>query len=671
MASLFHFVPREELTAQQNMEDFIRQCRLHYAGSDEEWQSAMWPKARFDKVGAPKGNRGKVLPAWELDNSFMDFAKSYFWYQKAHHPQKNLSYIPMALRVLERSLLQVNQSAFPWLCNVSVLDEAMVILTDNYAGSSAYSCARAMATLADFLAQRGLVRNNIKGWKPNLKTPDGLHLGLGAKAEQYRADQLPGHAEMDAIMEIFSNDPQLPRDVFTSSCFAMLMCAPSRGSEILSLPVNAEINPAEAGRDRQGTEHYGWRFFSAKGGEGDVKWIPKAMEDVAKLAFERMKNLSQPAREFASWVENYPGLFYRHELCPDVPEDQPLTVIQAVQAFGLVKTDSADAVHFLWARGLSCKNYDHTLGSLWKYVLTRLPKDFPWFDQQKGIKWSGALCCILKNQIHAERGTFQVELQRVNLSSLIADLGPPSGHGKYSSIFDRHGYKRADGACMKMTTHQARHLLDTLAAKGGLPEEEIAKWSGRVSVRQNRVYNHMRDEQTVLAIRESLLAVSPPQSVTLSPKDRTPITSEEFASRRTPAVHVTEYGYCTHDYVVSPCVRYRDCINCTEHICVKGDANRLSRIRLRLQRLEEVLALALDDVPQADVMADRWINHHKMTIDHLKRLIQLLTDPDVSDGAVLRINGQDFSHIGRAIGGLKPAISGEERDGEALITQRN
>ncbi len=37
------------------------------------------------------------------------------------------------------------------------------------------------------------------------------------------------------------------------------------------------------------------------------------------------------------------------------------------------------------------------------------------------------------------------------------------------------------------------------------------------------------------------------------------------------AVHATEFGYCVHDYMMSPCDKFRDCINCNEQVCVKGE----------------------------------------------------------------------------------------------------
>jgi hypothetical protein len=46
----------------------------------------------------------------------------------------------------------------------------------------------------------------------------------------------------------------------------------------------------------------------------------------------------------------------------------------------------------------------HTLNSLWQHTMARLPDDFPWFDKDKGIKYSNALFALNVNQFHGNRG---------------------------------------------------------------------------------------------------------------------------------------------------------------------------------------------------------------------------------------------------------------------------
>ncbi|MCM4492662.1 hypothetical protein MMQ67_26650, partial [Escherichia coli] len=59
--------------------------------------------------------------------------------------------------------------------------------------------------------------------------------------------RLPDIKSVIAIAEIFSKrDEQLSsRDIFTTSVLALLMCAPSRISEILALPADCEITECD------------------------------------------------------------------------------------------------------------------------------------------------------------------------------------------------------------------------------------------------------------------------------------------------------------------------------------------------------------------------------------------------------------------------------------------
>ena len=72
-----------------------------------------------------------------------------------------------------------------------------------------------------------------------------------------------------------------------------------------------------------------------------------------------------------------------------------------------------------------------------------------------------------------------------------------------------------------------------------------------------------------------------------------PVTIQEFNTLDHAAVHVTEYGYCVHDYTMGPCEKFRDCVNCTEQVCIKGeDIEILDRIKKRLVKSERMFCIA-------------------------------------------------------------------------------
>lgn len=93
-----------------------------------------------------------------------------------------------------------------------------------------------------------------------------------------------------------------------------------------------------------------------------------------------------------------------------------------------------------------------------------------------------------------------------------------------------------------------------------------------------------------------------------------------------------------HDYAMSPCQKHADCLNCNEHVCRKGDQDKTARI-------SEQLALARRQVRDAERAescesfgAGRWLEHHRRTVDRLKQLVEVLNDPAVPIGTIIRLS---------------------------------
>ena len=657
MAEIFQFKPKATLTAAENLRVFISKCRdqLTVFGSDLNWGAPVWPNIIvFAKLGM---TTRKPIQGEVQDPAFIDFAKAYFRYQQGHHPTgaKNES---KAFRTVEAALLQVNGNANINGLSISVLDEAAELARQHYSDGSAYHCGREIERLAKFVVENQLVSCAVQNWVNPIKRADDKNK-TGREANKNREEKLPSDIALNALAEIFANDPIDGRDIFTTSVFAMLMSAPSRISEVLALPADCEVFET----DRDGIERYGWRFFAGKGYEGDIKWIPTVMVSVAKTAVARIKMLTENARQLAKWIESYPNRFYRHANCPDVADDEPLTIEQSCMALGLVSESKKQCRSSLYNRGLAHKDGVHTLRSLWEHTLARLPDDFPWFDKDKGIKYSNALFALNANQFHGNRGCLPVELHKPTNNFFNSDLTPRLAlKGKHTSIFDRHCYHAVNGEPLKLTSHQARHLLNTIAQRGGLSSLEIAKWSGRADVRQNRTYNHMTEYELVgMAERlDSSKALFGPAGEVVK---HFPVNMLEFSTLEHAAVHVTEYGYCVHDYTIGPCEKFRDCINCTEQVCIKGeDTEILDRIKKRLVTLEQMLCIADAAVQSCEMGADRWYQYHKKTVTRLRELVAILENPGIENGAQIKLRGNDFSQLRRVV--AKTSIEAIEQKGK-------
>lgn len=648
MADIFQFVPAKDLKAKENLEGFIHKCRhdLKVFGDDLMWDDWSWAGvAQFTQLGV-NSRAAKATDA--LNPPFMDFAKAYFRYQQGHKPTgtKNES---KALKALEPALLQVTGSADISQISIAVLDEAAQIIQQHFSKVGAYHGGRELERLAKFISANSLVPKDVSSWKsPIAREADRNRTGDKAKAASNK--RMPDQNALDALAEIFANNPDGPRDIFTSSVFAMLMCAPSRISEVLQLPVDCEVEQT----DSKGILRYGWRFYSGKGFGGDIKWVPTEMVSVAREAIKRIKVLTEPARQLAKWIETNPQTFYRHKDCPGVTDDESLTTTQTCLALGIepgVRPKSA-----LGGAKVPYEDNPYSLNDAWHYTLARQPKSLPWLSKQKAVKYSNALFCMLRNQLNIQRGTSPVLLWAPTNNVFNNDLSPREtiGDGHHQSIFDRYGFLNADGCRMKLTSHQARHLLNTIAQRGGLSQLQIAKWSGRADVKQNRTYNHISEQEMVAqaqALDTSLSLFGPIGDAEKHP----PITIQEFSLMEKGPVHVTEFGVCAHDYTMSPCEKYRDCLNCTEHVCVKGNEERTKRILKRLAEVEKQYEAAQQAVSDGLFGADRWYQHHKNTLERLRDLVAILQSNEVLDGALIQLkNDNEFSVLNRAVAAKLP-----------------
>ena len=215
-----------------------------------------------------------------------------------------------------------------------------------------------------------------------------------------------------------------------------------------------------------------------------------------------------------------------------------------------------------------------------------------------------------------------------------------------ASLFSKFGFTEPDGRPIKVTTHQFRHYLNTLAQAGGMIQLDIAKWSGRKDVRQNSVYDHMSATDIVMKIRESLGDDHQLLGQSVDRSKRALGSRDEFSRLKVPTAHSTDFGYCIHDFTIAPCQIFSDCINCTEQVCIKGDEEKAKRIKSELIAAQDSLKLAELAQGERYFGANRWVDHHKKTVVRLTQLCEILDNPDVPAGAVIQLSGLEVLSIG-------------------------
>lgn len=682
-AKVIHFSPKSTLEVEDNLVEFIRVCRdeLTVLGSDLCWDSFRWRHVcQFTKLGTPRQLNEAKGKERQLDPAIVDLAKAYVRYEagikglQVTRASRSVS----AFRILETVLLKIHGKATPAGIDLVVLDQCAQLIREYYKPDSAYYTGQKLSTIANFLSENRLIPNDLSSWNSPIASAVNRQKQIGIEAEIERSKKMPDSRALTALAEIFSHnfnpcDSAHHKDIYTTSVSAMLLAAPSRGQEVHDLPADLEVEKV----DKNGDVQYGFRFFSGKGFGADIKWIPQVMVPVVKLAVLRLKEITAGPRKLALYIEQQleakkrdPNIslhFYRHPNCPDVADDEPLTVAQVIQALGLKNVES------LQRQRLSIRPGVYTLDSLWSMILAKLPEGFPWLGKKKRVKYSEALFCMYAHQLHGRITTSPLILWAPTLPIYNADVTTVK---EQQSIFRRYGYLDEFGEPYRITSHQFRHYLNTLAQQGNMTAEEIAKWSGRADIKQNSVYNHETEFERVDRAKQALqrgdgsLAVigssrskqtqenssSTEQrivhwNVTLKPK---PVSCSDLDMVPRGANHMTLWGVCEHDFLFSPCEKFGDCLNCNEHHCIKtagkDDKERLARVKELLSEVEKEYESAQAAFEAGYPGAEQWHRSQSQYRDRLRQLVCILEDDLVPDGAIVRLTGgNNQTHLHRVL----------------------
>lgn len=115
---------------------------------------------------------------------------------------------------------------------------------------------------------------------------------------------MPTDEEMMLVAKLFHDAPNLDKETeYYTAVMALLMVAPSRCSELMSLSVNC----LEWEEDSLGNKQLGIRWIPAKNGKEGLKWVPSSMQDVIIEAVKRLTNIGALARKAAKFAGENPN----------------------------------------------------------------------------------------------------------------------------------------------------------------------------------------------------------------------------------------------------------------------------------------------------------------------------------------------------------------------------
>ncbi|MFW2150670.1 MULTISPECIES: integrase [Acinetobacter] len=644
--------------------DFVKQ--LSELNEDIGFDENYWKgEVNFVKTGISSKDRS---PENLLHHSILEFAKAYVKYQRTNSKLKTQDTI-LSIRAIEQICLDRYGEVDLTKLVIADFDLAAENAKVNYKAGTAYHVGRQLKILLDFIRKLKIVA--LPEWKNPIKKPSDKSIVLDTESEEHRASKLPDEDAIFALADIFSRkDSELSdRDIFVTSAVGLLLSAPERASELFFLKHNCiheeeaqPLSKSSLGLVADGSnleKVFGIRWYAQKNYGYDIKYIPSAMIPTAKRAIARLKKMSEKPRHLAYLLETS-DKFPRHELCPDVPDDQLLKRSEVLLAMGFdaslldARQANSSGRQFLISRDIPISDYEVCLNDLNIILRKRLPKGFPYVSFQTGngvkIRWSEALFCSFANQYHSNKLTIYSELWMPHIDTLNEDLSPTKKklRGKdvlsnVQSIFQRWG-----SDSYSITSHQFRHLLNTIANTNGMDSMLLAKWSGRADMKQNRVYDHTTVEDRnygLIEMQKNEVGIVNTDS-TFTFQIATPRTLQELNTRTTLSMHTTEFGLCTHSYIDEPCLKYRNCLNCTEHVCIKGDEEKKKRLQDRLRK-EKILWVKDKEAVSKNVTgATVWLQTRELTIKHCEQMITLLDDPNIPDGTPLSLPpSEDVTHL--------------------------
>lgn len=645
MAKIIIFKHKAELDADGNLRGFIESCRneLTTFGANLRFEENIWDVTETLALKGHGNTRQRLVFSTltsvndsepvPMAEPFLSFAKAYMLYMHGLHPTKSIGTRITALRSLETALTENGGEPDLTRMDMLVFNRAAQILGERYGEPLAYRAGCQLEMLAKFLSYNKLTIVPIR-WRNYLKRINDA-TRVGKAFDERRRTKMPSVAAMESLPKIFRIATE-PADVIVSSIGAILCAAPDRISEALMLPVDCEVRQKTG---RNGSETYGLRWWPAKGADPMVKWIMPSMTSVVQEAIDKIRRQTSEARRIAKWYEENPSRIYLTQEFEHLRAKEWLSMSEVANVFGF--GDSIAPHRWCERKALRIEKHGAEilvqLVEVEKAVLAKLPRGFPYLEPERGLKYSDALMVVRRNEIHARRYTSRCMIEPLSIGQINTGLGSRVKHG-YTSVFSRLGFTEPDGSPIKVTTIKFRHYLNTLAQAGGMSQLDIAKWSGRKDIRQNAAYDHVTPDQMLQKIRDAVGDESQMFGPLAELPKKALISRDEFARLRVPTAHTTDFGFCIHDYTMSPCQLHRDCINCEDLVCVKGDVEKTRRLRQTLEEARDLMARAEQAVSNGYAGSDRWLEHHTATVDRLTQLCSIMNDPKVPDGAVIQLS---------------------------------
>lgn len=665
------FVPKKGIVAKQNLENFVTHSKtlFCFAGT-HEFDSPSW------SLGSTVNTRGRREQRWLrfsklkigrqsaepslLHEDFAPFAKAYISYMQVCKPVRagSLWERLSALQALEQALENSGKSC-PTGISAVTFDAALALIVQRKRSVAwTYRVGQALEKIANFLDENRLSTVRCR-WKSYAYPPQDYRNKIGEAFEAAKKKKLPKKEHLEALALAFHGAEE-HLDVVATSALALLLCQPSRLSEVLCLPTDCIVNRQD------GKPGILLRWWPSKGGDPTLKPVPLTMTEVAESAVRKLFDASSAARKVAKFYEKNKTRIYLQPRFVGLRKKELLSCREVGyvlwgDAFdkNWVKEDAATEREMLrsvlvWLKHNEiripngqefCIAHAHaaidiprvSFKELEGKILELLPRDFPIFDKLTNLKYSDALCIARKNELGLLKRPLACMIVPVQPHNITKTLCVDPTHR--SSLYSRTSVPRELYEDINITSHQPRHFLDSIANAANMDTFDIAAWAGRKNVRQNDAYDHIGADERAAEMRPSVIAALEAAAPDARVSRYIPIRRSELDANEMRSGHITDLGYCVHDFSESPCGRFGEHISCEEHQIVKGDAKCESNIRAALQEQVRLLNIAKRALLRGNQSARTWLETHERQLELLQDIATILDDPKTEDGSLVRLSG--------------------------------
>lgn len=596
-------------TPNSRVNEFIQRMRpLLDAYPGNSWENTTWDvtteamkkpgKVSASTISFTNIDASNRCPGKVFDSKIIDLFKAVFLYQQSINPITSIGYYIMAYRCIDSALNIATNEYDPTKINSGVLNLASNIAAEKWAPTTAYHVGRKIAETAKILNDFGLVWVPLR-WSSPIPRVDDKNK-VGPESDERRLKLLPSPEVINALPELW-HKAETANQVITAGLLGLLYIIPCRLSELLALSIHDEFEG-----EFSGSSIYGFRWKNRKSGGEEIKRIPKQAIEVTKAIFKRIKEVTE-----------IPRLLFK--ICEDTSSINIIMpkLIEATSAYDGYNTTAEELIESLARNNFKCNSIS-----------------FPYISGTK-TKLSDSLFVTLSGAFN-KSCDLNLKLMPREISFGMLDNVLGKEGFLHRSIFSQLGIFSIDGSPLSVNSHQFRHGINTALQRSGNSQIDIARWSGRRNVDENSNYDHMQpNEFLALArkynVRDPRFSRAFGEMVTNAPVNRS-----EFNEIILATAHTTEIGFCLHNYVSSPCELNRYCISCNESVCVKGDREKLKRLKSLLSESIFLLQKSKSDLSDGVYGAEKWVARHEYDIECISKKVTLLEDDSIPDGTLIR-----------------------------------